>query len=549
MYQLLLVDDEEIALKGLSMYVDWEAMGFQLVDAVYTIAQAKEVLERQTIHVLLTDIQLENESGLDLIEWVGKHYPDTSCVILSGHGDFEYARRALRYGTFDFLTKPVQFDALRKTFVSLKKKLEELDGQIDKTKEYFALKRASVFNRLIGDKNYQVDFELLRELRIPIAKNVVLARLCILEQMFLADGVKNSLVKQLKQIPVDDEELDVFDNAPTELTAVFYNELPQSLKEKLLLFSKNISIALKIGISDSVDSWAGLHQAYSQAGQALDYAFIRHTNSVSTFGEIVQTSECVCDAFRGNCIECLMRKDYSGFSALVEQKMLLLSKSRNCVQMLHSFTTELSLLISRFLRNYLPNYTGNDASQVIQQIVSRTQPQDIITFFQSYILSIWPLVRETSQSTSDILLQIKQYIKEHFMENITLQQLSDVFYLHPNYLSRLFKEKIGVKPARAHGRAPRAHSDLRPYHRFTTFGESPDMPEPIRDRMGSFFCRTRPLPATPLLSDGMFGTGARARVRVHPEARLAAMENPGGRVPSQTIPFEGFPQPRDRFAP
>lgn len=109
--------------------------------------------------------------------------------------------------------------------------------------------------------------------------------------------------------------------------------------------------------------------------------------------------------------------------------------------------------------------------------------------------------------------------------------------------------KIGAKPARAHGRAPRAHSDLRPYHRFTTFGESPDMPEPIRDRMGSFFCRTRPLPATPLLSDGMFGTGARARVRVHPEARLAAMENPGGRVPSQTIPFEGFPQPRDRFAP
>ena len=89
-----------------------------------------------------------------------------------------------------------------------------------------------------------------------------------------------------------------------------------------------------------------------------------------------------------------------------------------------------------------------------------------------------------------------------------------------------FTLKIGVKPARPHGVAPRAHADLRPYHRFTTFGESPDMPEPIRDRMGSFFCRTRPLPATPLLSEGMFGTGARARVRVHPEARLAAMENP-----------------------
>lgn len=448
MYQLLLVDDEEIALKGLSMYVDWESMGFQLVDAVYTIAQAKEVMERQTIHVLLTDIQLENESGLDLIEWVGNQYPDTSCVILSGHENFEYARRALRYGTFDFLTKPVQFDALRKTFASLKKKLEEMDGQIDKTEEYFALKRASVFNRLISDKNYQVDADLLREMGIPTGKTVTLARLCILEQMFLVEGVKNALVKQLEQLPGDDGGPDVFDNAPTELTAVFYNESPQSLKEKLLSFQKSASIALKIGISDPQGSWAGVHGAYSQAGQALDGAFIRHPDSVLAFEEIRQASASVyllADAFRESCMECLLEKDYSGFSTLVEREMMLLAKSRNCVQLLHSFTTEMSLLISRFLRGYLPDYTGNDAAQVIQQIVSRTQPQDIITFFQSYILSVWPLVRETTQPSSDILLQIKQYIKEHFMENITLQQLSDVFYLHPNYLSRLFKEKGGQR--------------------------------------------------------------------------------------------------------
>ncbi len=448
MYQLLLVDDEEIALKGLSLYVDWEAMGFQLVEAVYTIDQAKEVMERQTIHVLLTDIQLENESGLDLIEWVGKNYPDTFCVILSGHENFEYARRALRYGTFDFLTKPVQFDALRKTFTSLKKKLEELEGQVDKSEEYLALKRVSVFNRLIGDKLYQVDSELLREIGIPTDKNVILARLCILEQMFLMEGVKNSLIKQLEEMPKQERKPDVFDNTPSELTAVFYNESPQSLKEKLMPFQKNAPVALKIGISDSVDSWTDVYHAYSQAGHALDNAFIRHLNSVLTFSEIRQTSECVYllpDRFREACIKCLVEKDYNGFSALVEREMQLLAKSRNCVQLLHSFTTEVSLLISRFLRSYLPGYTGNDAAQVIQQIVSRTQPEDIRTFFESYILSVWPLVRETSQPSSDVLLQIKQYIKEHFMENITLQQLSDVFYLHPNYLSRLFKEKGGQR--------------------------------------------------------------------------------------------------------
>ena len=334
MYQLLLVDDEEIALKGLSLYVDWEAMGFQLVEAVYTIDQAKEVMERQTIHVLLTDIQLENESGLDLIEWVGKNYPDTFCVILSGHENFEYARRALRYGTFDFLTKPVQFDALRKTFTSLKKKLEELEGQVDKSEEYLALKRVSVFNRLIGDKLYQVDSELLREIGIPTDKNVILARLCILEQMFLMEGVKNSLIKQLEEMPKQERKPDVFDNTPSELTAVFYNESPQSLKEKLMPFQKNAPVALKIGISDSVDSWTDVYHAYSQAGHALDNAFIRHPNSVLTFSEIRQTSECVYllpDRFREACIKCLVEKDYNGFSALVEREMQLLAKSRNCV--------------------------------------------------------------------------------------------------------------------------------------------------------------------------------------------------------------------------
>ena len=63
------------------------------------------------------------------------------------------------------------------------------------------------------------------------------------------------------------------------------------------------------------------------------------------------------------------------------------------------------------------------------------------------------------------------------------------------------------------------------------------MPEPIRSRTGSFSAARAFYPRFRSLSDGMFGTGVRARVRVHPEARLAAMENPGGRAPSQTIPF------------
>lgn len=109
--------------------------------------------------------------------------------------------------------------------------------------------------------------------------------------------------------------------------------------------------------------------------------------------------------------------------------------------------------------------------------------------------------------------------------------------------------KVGAKPARPHGVAPRAHADLRPYHRFTTFRESPDMPEPIRTRMGSFSASRAIHLRIETLRTGMSGTEARGHVRPHPKGRLAAMENPGEFAPSQTISFGGFPQPHARCAP
>ncbi len=117
-----------------------------------------------------------------------------------------------------------------------------------------------------------------------------------------------------------------------------------------------------------------MYAAYSQAGQALDYALLGHISTVVNFGEIQQVNPVysLSDKLREECIECLVEKNYAGISSIIEQEMLLLRKSGNCVQLLHSFTMELSLLISRFLRSYLPGYTGNDVMAVIQQIVART---------------------------------------------------------------------------------------------------------------------------------------------------------------------------------
>ena len=100
-FHLIIVDDEEAALRGLAEYINWDAIGYALSGTAHTIDEAMDLIEHEPVDVVLTDIQLEDESGLDLVGRLSKEYPRIRCVILSGHGEFEYARQAIRYGTFE----------------------------------------------------------------------------------------------------------------------------------------------------------------------------------------------------------------------------------------------------------------------------------------------------------------------------------------------------------------------------------------------------------------------------------------------------------------
>ncbi|MEG2699345.1 MAG: response regulator, partial [Ruthenibacterium sp.] len=222
LYELLLVDDEEIALSGLSLYVDWQSMGFHLAGTAQSIAQANNILENMHIDVMLTDIQLENESGLDLICTVVQQYPKVRCVILSGHEEFEYVRQALRYGTYDFLTKPVQFDALQRTFEGLAAQLQA-DRTIEvKSREYIELKRSAFFNNLARDKSLSPDPAMIRELGIRLSAHMLLARIRLVKQDILPEGVKKVLRRELRQNLGANIQYELFDNALSELALLIY---------------------------------------------------------------------------------------------------------------------------------------------------------------------------------------------------------------------------------------------------------------------------------------------------------------------------------------
>ena len=109
--QLLLVDDEPKILQGL-INNDWASVGIGQVFRAASGLEAVEVLKQQTVDIVVTDIRMPGMDGLQLCKHVHDHYPHTKCILLSGYGEFEYARRAMEHGTVGYLLKPVKDEDL-----------------------------------------------------------------------------------------------------------------------------------------------------------------------------------------------------------------------------------------------------------------------------------------------------------------------------------------------------------------------------------------------------------------------------------------------------
>jgi two-component system response regulator YesN len=110
-------------LEQLSSVFGWEAMGFQLVGKFMSAADALGHLEVNKTDVLLTDIRLGSESGIELAQKAREMDPGISIILLSAFSEFSYARSAIQISVFDYLLKPVTYGEISACFEKLNRKL------------------------------------------------------------------------------------------------------------------------------------------------------------------------------------------------------------------------------------------------------------------------------------------------------------------------------------------------------------------------------------------------------------------------------------------
>lgn len=105
---ILIVDDEKNTREGLRTSLEEDYEVYLAADP----AGAQAVMETDRVDLLLTDLRLGAESGMDLLGWALRQTHPPVCIIMTAYGTVDAAVEAMKRGAYDFVTKPVNIDRL-----------------------------------------------------------------------------------------------------------------------------------------------------------------------------------------------------------------------------------------------------------------------------------------------------------------------------------------------------------------------------------------------------------------------------------------------------
>lgn len=120
-YTVAIIEDEKITLDELLLTIPWQEIGLEVIGTASDGIKGEELITREAPDIVLTDIRLPGQDGLSMLSKSSAEY----AIILSGHTDFAYTKRAIQLGVVNYLEKPVDDDELIDTLKKIVSELSE----------------------------------------------------------------------------------------------------------------------------------------------------------------------------------------------------------------------------------------------------------------------------------------------------------------------------------------------------------------------------------------------------------------------------------------
>lgn len=388
MWNLMVVEDEPIVRMGLRYMINWENLNVCWKAEASNGEEALRILDREDIHIVMTDIRMPGMDGLALADEIKKRTDTVAIIFLSSYDNFPYAKEAIRLGAVNYLHKPTMDE--REVEETLQKAVEQLERTVTCQPPHLAEEKRNAFLLSLLDRYTYPSRILVPELT---------------EEPYRSKGV------WLTAFRVRDDAASGVDETDS---------------------MRFLSVRYMIDEYTSRD-WGG---------------FVFHRNhreiiwlapaAARTGAEGKEAREACVDKLRQRVFELLnvplVISSSSVYVRLDQIPDAYLEAQLNCPanQQLHS-------LHVRLAKEYVDRH--------LLEEVSLAKVAGAIAISPSYLSRIF--LKEVGERFSDYVIRNKtEYSKKLLREtNLKVYEIAEKLgYMNPHYFSKLFKERVGMTP-------------------------------------------------------------------------------------------------------
>lgn len=486
MYRLMVVEDENMIRKGIVNSIPWQSLGFVVVAESTNGKTALEQLEKIQVDVLLTDIKMPVMGGMELSKMARQRYPDIEIIILSGFAEFEYARQAISFRTFDYLLKPVNKKKLLDTFTALKENMDrkrEIKEEIYHSNIYLnagyeTLRNEFLQSMLDGDISLFNDFEeKTASLEMDFsghyfaAATIKFDRKSIFGELESTWGTDKRLLTFAYRNIINEELCnidDVYYIVEDYDTINFVFCFPTKEKQDALMIPclesisesihsclfKNVTVPYTIGIGLSYPSIHYIAKSFIQAKKSIQNNFYLGEHRVQVYQDNNESKyeqnfirfypeemEHVAVAISNGNHEDTKKYLMAMFRELAEQNLL--------PEIVKNYCIALKLMVQSKITNsngIMEEIIGDEFNEFVKEALTVKELAAyiiyvMVTLAKAIDETIAPMEIKEQQMIID---KAKAYIATYLSEKITLRMISEHVYLSETYFSFLFKKVTGI---------------------------------------------------------------------------------------------------------
>lgn len=442
-YSLLVVDDERIAREHMLQDIAWETLAITTLYEAEDGYQALEKIESYQPEIIILDIKMPGMNGVELLEEIHQRKYDSQIIALSGYSDFDAARKMLASGqVVEYLLKPasedVMFEAVYKCIARLeeKERLRELQSHLDKVEA--SVRRSVVYHVLFGDQAEEEDtLELDTECYIQVA--VLAAE----EEERLREATHRELERE-----------------DTVLRYCF--SCPQPARKALVFSGEEKTLPLEVEnicrkLAKETGGYVGcgrLYRSEYQLNVSYQEALLAYVSRSFMEGERFRgidrverrianlhepwvTAEELREFLKAGDQEAVKKSVRRLLeSALADHRDLLFQGEKNRLNI-----GQIRIFFANFVDSVLRDWPeeGN-----LTAILEARDIDELLRIVDGMLLSFCERQQTDSGGHKAALVRdAKEYIREHFAERLTLEEVARRVYINPSYLSRLFSEVEG----------------------------------------------------------------------------------------------------------